>query len=324
MAAVTVVTTTFNRPDYLRAALMSLMEQTFADWEVLVCDNANDTRVAELLSELDDERLIYVPRPTNLGLMHNALEGFKAAQGDFIVKLDDDDAFHPDFLARTVGALRDHPEAVLAFTNVEYMDGEEKALPNYQAFQDGLRDYQAFGAGIIRPFLDVVLTGLALNAALLRRDAVDWANLIEEADTAYDLHILLEACGDYTAAYYVPERLVRYRIHPGGDTARRLIAQQEGALTVVEHALSSTKGYDRATLARMVRTLSVGLAREYLREGQTRDALRKVGPVLRQSIDPEAARLAALSLVPGRFASRMATARGRQWADQAGIGPTAD
>lgn len=321
MAAITVVTTTFNRPDYLRVALTSLLAQTFTDWEVLVCDNANDSRVSELLAELDDKRLVYVPRETNLGLMHNALEGFKAAQGEFIVKLDDDDAFHPDFLARTFAALRDHPEAVLAFTDVAYMDSEGKALSNHQAFQDGLREYRAFGAGLIRPFLDVVLTGLALNAALLRRDAVDWGNLIEEASTSYDLHILLEACGDYTAAYYIPERLVEYRVHPGGDTARRLIVLQEGALAAVEHALASPKGYDRATLTRMVRTLSVGLAREYLREGRTGDALQVVRPALRSGIDVEVARLTALSLVPGKVASRIVEARGRRWAEQAGLNP---
>ena len=112
MAAVTVVMPTYLRQEYLKEAIDSLVAQEFSDFTALVCDNANSEETRELVASYGDERLVYVPRPQNLGLVRNCLEGFRAARSEFVTKLDDDDAFEPGYLARTVEALRAHPDDV--------------------------------------------------------------------------------------------------------------------------------------------------------------------------------------------------------------------
>ncbi|HHX48661.1 MAG TPA: glycosyltransferase family 2 protein, partial [Brevibacterium sp.] len=135
----TVVTTTFKRPDYLRLALQSLADQTFEDFTCLVCDNANEPEVAELVASFGD-RFEYVGRPENLGLVGNALAGFQAATSEFAVKLDDDDEFDERFLELAIGALREHPNAAVSFGDLRYVGPDGEFLPAKQALEDGSRE----------------------------------------------------------------------------------------------------------------------------------------------------------------------------------------
>lgn len=315
MAAVTVVVTTFARPDYLRVALDSLRAQTLADFKALICDNAADERVAQMIRDMNDERLIYVPREQNLGLMRNAIEGFKAADTEFVTKLDDDDEFFPEFLEKTVEALRRFPEAVVAFGDMQYMGPEGESLPKLQAFYDEVRGYHALeSGGFYRPCLPLVLNGtIALNAAVLRTDAVDWAELNDQTETSFDFHILLEAAAGNTACYYVREPLVRYRLHPGADTSQRIVRQITGRAMAVRHALDSTKVYDRGMLTRDLARVGLDFCRHLLREGRRREAWQALRPALAECWKPEVFRLAILALLPTSLSRAVAERRYRSW-----------
>lgn len=314
MATVTVVTTTFKRPDYLRKALESLVSQTFTDFKCLICDNANEPEVAELVAGFNDDRFEYIGRPENLGLVGNALAGFRAVTSEFVVKLDDDDEFDDRFLELAIGALREHPTAVLSFGDIRYVGPDGDFLPNYHAHQKGFRD--AIPHGYLRPFVDYVLNGgVSLNAAVLRTDSVDWDNLNIETASAYDLHVLMEAAGDATAAVFVPDAVVRYRIHPDSDTSRRLASQLRGRIISIDHAAASAKAYDKDLLERHRVEASVQLVRDLVRIGEQDDARKILRPSLGAAVRPDLLRLAVLTAIPGKIAGRLADWRLRRYKD---------
>ncbi|MDO5681535.1 MAG: glycosyltransferase [Propionibacteriaceae bacterium] len=321
MAAVTVVTTTFKRPEYLKLALESLVAQTFSDFEVLICDNANETETAELVASFNDDRFRYIGRPENLGLVGNALAGFQAVESEFAVKLDDDDEFDERFLELAVGALRDNPSAVLSFGPLTYIGSHSEPLPKKQAQEDSFRG--AIPHGYLRPFLDYVLNGgVQLNAAVIRTSAVDWHNLNIETASAYDLHVLIEAAGDATAAIYVPEATVRYRIHPDSDTSRRLASQLRGRIISIDHALASDKTYDHAMLERYRLEAAVSLTRDLVRTGEQKEAREVIRPALGSAVEPTVLRLALLTAIPNRIAGRISEWRLRRWKQSIPSDPT--
>jgi len=56
-------------------------------------------------------------------------------------------------------------------------------------------------------------------AAVIRRDAIEWDDFPAEAGPVYDYWLNYLACRTGRGAYYHPERLTRYRVHPGSETA---------------------------------------------------------------------------------------------------------
>ena len=312
MAAVTVVTTTYNRPDYLRRALDSLVAQTFTDFEVLVCDNANDPQVAALVAGYDDDRFTYIGRPENLGLVGNALAGFQAVTSEFSVKLDDDDEFDDQFLELAIQGLRDYPAATVCFGDLHYMGPDGEFLPKYQAQQDGFRE--PVPEGYLRPFVHYVLNGgVQLNAAVVRTAAVDWDQLNIETASAYDIHVLVEAAGDAAAAVYQPEAKVRYRIHPDSDTSQRLASQLRGRIITIDHALASDKAYDRELLEQHRLAACVQLVRDLVRTGEQAEARSHLKTALPAAIRLDLLRLAALTALPQPLANRVGQWRLERW-----------
>lgn len=110
----TVGVPTFNRADhYLPHTLGILLRQSFADFEVLVSDNAADDNTTEVVAGFGDPRIRYVRRPERLQPGAHFAAIAAEARGKYFVLNQDDDLLHLDFLARAHSALTAHPEAAI-------------------------------------------------------------------------------------------------------------------------------------------------------------------------------------------------------------------
>lgn len=90
--------TTYNQPDLLKQALVSILDQTFSDVEVIV---GNDNP-GEILSldwfGLHDSRIRFINHPENLGERGNMNSLLSMSSGRYFTWLADDDFYDPDFL----------------------------------------------------------------------------------------------------------------------------------------------------------------------------------------------------------------------------------
>jgi glycosyltransferase involved in cell wall biosynthesis len=107
---VSIITRTKNRPALLERTLCSIRKQTFTDWEWVLVDAGNDspgTLVREFLeSEPVRTRRVEASGDLLMGAMSNI--GVRAGNADYVVLLDDDDTWHPEFLQKAVERL-DNP-----------------------------------------------------------------------------------------------------------------------------------------------------------------------------------------------------------------------
>jgi len=99
---VSCILATGNRPAFTRQAVRCFLRQTLADSELIVVDDGEPS-VAELCSGLFRVRHVRLNEPTSLGRKLNI--GIEHSTGEIIQKLDDDDFYGQDFLARSVIAL---------------------------------------------------------------------------------------------------------------------------------------------------------------------------------------------------------------------------
>lgn len=92
---VSILTPTYNRPDWLRLTLKSLVDQTYPHWECLVVNDAGIS-VENVIDEFNDKRIRYYENPINLDLAGTRNVATEKAVGDWFIMLDDDDQLFPE------------------------------------------------------------------------------------------------------------------------------------------------------------------------------------------------------------------------------------
>jgi O-antigen biosynthesis protein len=103
---------TGNRKRFLGRALRCFLQQTYSDSELIVVDDGRQS-AGDLCGGIPRIRYLRLAQPASLGTKLNI--GIRAARGNILQKLDDDDLYHPDFLKIAVNALaQGEPDRSLA------------------------------------------------------------------------------------------------------------------------------------------------------------------------------------------------------------------
>jgi glycosyltransferase involved in cell wall biosynthesis len=126
---VSCILATGNRAGFTRQAIRCFLRQTMDDSELIVVDDG-DQSVAELCAGLFRVRHIRLREPTTLGRKLNI--GIEHARGSIIQKLDDDDFYAPEFLARSVAALENagNERAIVTWDCFNVLVAGERMLHN--------------------------------------------------------------------------------------------------------------------------------------------------------------------------------------------------
>lgn len=304
--SISVVVPTFKRPKMLAETLQSLVSQTHRNFVATICDNAADPATEAVVKGLGDSRFVYLPRPENLGMHRNAVDGFRRAEGELVMKCDDDDILRPTCLETLAAPFAARSDLTLAFSQIDLIDVDSRVLPVQSQALSEATGRETLREGHYQPFSHLAARGsIQLCSALVRRSSVDWKTLPEEVGTSYDLHIALEAARGNAAAFYTPEPLVGYRLHPGSDSANKLAAQLGGAVFALEYALDGGEHWETSAIRDVLRETQLRRARELIIMGEVddaRQALHKVGAIRRSR---SSTRLLALSYLPTTVQSRL-------------------
>ncbi len=100
------IMTTFNDGAIMRQSILSILNQTFADFELLIVDDGSGADTRAILAEFDDPRL-RVLRQANDGLSSARNRGLHHATGDYICFLDADDVRAPWAFAQAARTIEE-------------------------------------------------------------------------------------------------------------------------------------------------------------------------------------------------------------------------
>ena len=105
----------YNGENYLRFAVDAVLNQTFQDWELIICDNcSNDSTEATCREYAErDPRVRYHRNPKNLGALPNHNRTLELARGEYFKLYAHDDILMPTYLERLVEVLDRDPGVVL-------------------------------------------------------------------------------------------------------------------------------------------------------------------------------------------------------------------
>lgn len=100
---VSIVMPTWNRADIILEAIRSIQEQSYNNWELIVCDDGGEDETEFLVKSIDDHRIKYFKLQKNNGAVARN-HAIKYATGDIIAFLDSDNIWHHDYLTSIIKA----------------------------------------------------------------------------------------------------------------------------------------------------------------------------------------------------------------------------
>lgn len=159
---ISIIMPSYNRAYTIGEAVQSVLDQSYPNWELLICDDASTDKTAEVMQSFDDPRIRYMhfTKSNGAGARNN---GLRFAKGDYIAYLDSDNIWHPLFLDLMLRKLLAAPGSAIAYC--------------------GLLDTEIVGAKVelqkisSAPFRPIQLSSrnfMDLNTILHHRRVYDW------------------------------------------------------------------------------------------------------------------------------------------------------
>jgi glycosyltransferase involved in cell wall biosynthesis len=211
MPEVSVNMSVYNGEVYLKAAIDSVLNQTFPDFELIIVDDGSTDRTAEILTGYTDPRIRVITQ-TNHGISHARNQAFKASQGVFIAVMDADDESLPTRLERQVAFMHAHPEVGLLGSAAVFLD--ELAGRTWE-YSPPLTD-EALRAGFVKgnPFIH--------TSIMTRRSLLELVGGYNEAFPFLVDYELYTRLASHTRMANLPEPQVirRYRMGSVSTTLR--------------------------------------------------------------------------------------------------------
>jgi glycosyltransferase involved in cell wall biosynthesis len=202
----------FNGERYVAEAIESVLCQSFADFELVISDNASTDRTADICKSYAaaDPRVRYFRNDVNVGALPNFNRVYELSRGRYFKWAAHDDVLRPEFLSRCVAAMEAAPDAAVCQSAIEYIDeaGASLGIHRHHVAGSESGDCAArFAAMVLRPH------DCYSQMGVLRRSLVDQAMPLagfHGADRALLARIAL--AGRYIT---VPEALIQVRDHAG-------------------------------------------------------------------------------------------------------------
>ena len=210
---VSVVLPVWNGERYLAAAIQSILDQSFAAFELLIVDDGSTDQTLSIAQRYaaKDAR-IELLRIEHGGIANALNAGFQRARAPYVARMDADDIALPSRLQTQIAYLDSHPRCVVVGCDTEVIDESEHVL--------GTISFPIAHAALV----DLLLSGggspFAHPAVVVRTDAVRAVGGYRPEHCPsedYALWLQLMDSGDFAS---IPECLLRYRLHRDSICAR--------------------------------------------------------------------------------------------------------
>ena len=247
---VTALMPAYERPKMMAEALLSALSQTYDALTILIGDNSDSDDIEHLVKSFDDPRVKYFRNSPAVSPQENWVNLANMAKTPYIASLHDDDVWEPDFLARTVQAMKENPGTKMVFTDYSIIDSDSTLL---NAFTDKVYAWHYRDTLKEGPLNLDIEAGIRLAvvwncpqpayAALLDTKYVQSVDFLPEMAPLYDIWLSYQMAIDEQPMYYISDRLTRYRVHNQSLTSNSFALAED---RVFNHVINSHPDLDVA------------------------------------------------------------------------------
>jgi glycosyltransferase involved in cell wall biosynthesis len=266
---VSVVLPTFNRMQWLPAAVASVQYQTMPDWELIVVDDGSTDGTEEWVRRLSEPRLRYIFRAHRGSIAAARNVGLSEARGAWVAFLDSDDRWRPHKLALQRERLANDAESLWCYGAYALINQAGDVVPKPSG-----GPWRAFDGWIAERLLTTEAS-VAVQTLLVRADVARALQFDERIPLAEDydfaLRLALRSPG-----LVVTDPIAEIRIHDARTTS--LAGPYLGNLgmaMVYRKAAGMLQDRDLRRLARrQQRSHFAALAKRAIRQGAVAELVR--------------------------------------------------
>ncbi len=124
----------YNCAATLPVAIRSVLEQTYTDWEFVICNDGSTDNTQEILDSFANEypeRFILLSNEKNMYLSYSLNRCLEVCKGEYIARMDGDDLSRSDRFEKQVSFLDSHPEFAIVGTSMQRFSDEGLADVDY-------------------------------------------------------------------------------------------------------------------------------------------------------------------------------------------------
>lgn len=122
---ISIIMAVYNCSSTVEEAIDSILNQTYTNWEFIICDDCSTDNTLEIVREYEKkypDKFKVIQNETNSKLSYSLNHCLKYADGEFIARMDGDDISVPERFETQVKYLREHPDVDLCSTLVQRFD----------------------------------------------------------------------------------------------------------------------------------------------------------------------------------------------------------
>ncbi len=226
---------TYNGERYLKECLDTVLEQTYANLEIIVVDDCSKDATCEIIEEYirKDSRIKLYRNTENSGLVGNWNKCLEIAQGEWIKFIFQDDLVTADCIEKQINAANGHsfvvcdrqfifddqvPEATKAYYNGPLLTLKKMISTDKDVFISAAEISNYAAANISLNFIGEP-TAVLFKKEAVKKYGIFNADLSQICDLEYWLRIATAE-----GLVYIPEELVSFRIHAGSTTSQNVIS----------------------------------------------------------------------------------------------------
>lgn len=224
-----IVTPLYNTPKkYLVPMIVSVMNQTYSNWELCFADGSTDETVKKVvdLYKSKDSRIKYVKLEQNNGISENTNAALEMAIGDYIVLADHDDILAPNALFEFAKIIEDNEDADVIYSDEDKvsMDGKRRFEPHFKP------DFN----------IDLLCSvNYICHLFTARKSLIDRVgHFNKDYDGAQDYDLILRCVENAEAVYHVPKILYHWRSHINSTASNpesKMYAFEAGKRAIAAH-----------------------------------------------------------------------------------------
>ncbi len=196
---VSIITPTYNRADYLRETIESVLKQDYEPIEYIVLDDGSRDYTIEILKEYENQ-IIWQSHP-NMGETPTVNKGFAMSTGQIIGVVNSDDPILPGAVTKIVNAFENNPDALVVYPDWVEIDSNSNPLQTYR-----LPDYTLYD--MVRWFNIAMGPGTFFCRGALEKYGPRQSHRKYTGDLEYWCRLAL-----YQDPVHLPEVLATHRTH---------------------------------------------------------------------------------------------------------------
>ena len=218
MSKVSILMSVYNEPEsQIRESLNSLFRQSFQDFElIIVSDNPHRLDVRDILNSYNDNRIIFYQNPQNVGLAMSMNKAAELAHTGIYVRMDADDIAEPGRLETDLFYLQKGYDVV--FSAYTYIDESSNLITT--------KETPVYSN-------ERIAMSVMLDPSIIHHPTTMFTRVIFERAGGYrdfpcsqDSDLWMRMAESGAKFYYIPEKLLRYRINSQSVSRKRWYKQQ--------------------------------------------------------------------------------------------------